>query len=156
MAKVVNARHVGLVVEDLDRMILFYTQYLNFQIAWKFTIDTAAFREGVGIPDASARGTHLRVPGSDIQIEMIEYTPKIGRSPEQSLSNCPGFRHMAFVVDDIDEMFASLQSRGVEFFSQKPILVTEPPAANGLKFVYFKDPEGNIIELNQLPKNWKG
>lgn len=59
-------------------------------------------------------------------------------------------RHIALAIEDIDEAYRQLKELGIEFISE-PICVTDPPSLAGFKFAYFKDPEGNIIELNQLP-----
>jgi catechol 2,3-dioxygenase-like lactoylglutathione lyase family enzyme len=68
-----------------------------------------------------------------------------------SIANMIGYRHIAFIVDDLDKSFEILKGNGVEFFSE-PITVSEPESVKGFRFVYFRDPEGNIIELNKLPE----
>ena len=52
-----------------------------------------------------------------------------------------GLRHLAFYVENIDEAVAWLNSRGVE---------TEPvreDKINGGRFTFFKDPDGQPLEL---------
>jgi catechol 2,3-dioxygenase-like lactoylglutathione lyase family enzyme len=57
---------------------------------------------------------------------------------------------MAFKVDDVDATINKLRAAGVEFFSD---VQTVPDAqvayAGGVRkrLVYFRDPEGNILEL---------
>ena len=54
-----------------------------------------------------------------------------------------GLRHLAFYVENIDEAVAWLNSRGVE---------TEPvreDKINGGRFTFFKDPDGQPLELNE-------
>jgi hypothetical protein len=50
----------------------------------------------------------------------------------------------------MDDAVKELESKGVVFHS-KPIRFEMPKEIWGFCFVYFKDPEGNIIELNELP-----
>ena len=54
-----------------------------------------------------------------------------------------GMRHLAFHVENIDEAVAWLNSRGVE---------TEPvreDKINGGRFTFFKDPDGQPLELHE-------
>ena len=54
-----------------------------------------------------------------------------------------GLRHLAFYVENIDEAVAWLNSRGVE---------TEPvreDKINGGRFTFFKDPDGQPLELHE-------
>ena len=53
-------------------------------------------------------------------------------------------------MDDLKESWRELKEKGISFLSE-PIAVKEPKEVAGFQFVYFLDPEGNIIELNELP-----
>ena len=150
MINVTKFRHVAIVVEDLDRMINFYVDVLGFELKREIEIESDDFRRGVGLPDAKAKGAHLIVPNSDVEIEMFEFKEQIERNSELSLANHPGYRHIALIVDNLEETYECLEKEGIEFYSE-PIHVKEPANVAGFRFVYFKDPEGNIIELNQLP-----
>lgn len=151
MIKVNKFRHIAIIVNDFDKMIDFYSKILGFEVLRIFEIETEDFRKGVGISDAKAKVAHLSIPGNGVEIEMFEYSQKRERMEDLSIANAPGFRHMAFFVDNLEEAYESLKENGIEFYSE-PILVKEPESVAGFRFVYFKDPEGNIIELNQLPK----
>lgn len=57
----------------------------------------------------------------------------------------PGWRHVAFMVDDVDAKLADMGENAV---------ITHGPVAldnftKGWKAVWIKDPEGNIIEICQ-------
>lgn len=150
MVKIKRFRHIGLVVTSYEKMVNFYVDILGLEIIREFEIESEDFRKGVGIPDAKAIGAHLRVPGSDVEIEIVEYKPNLERMEELSLSNYPGFRHIALFVENLEEVYQHLKQRGIDFVSE-PICVKEPKSVAGFRFVYFKDPEGNIIEMNQAP-----
>ena len=57
---------------------------------------------------------------------------------------------MALVVENLQETWKELEGKGISFLSE-PIRVKEPKEVAGFQFVYFLDPEGNLIELNELP-----
>ena len=68
---------------------------------------------------------------------------------ERSLPNVnePGFAHIAFVVDDIDEALSSVIAGGGSAVGE--IAMTESHGAPSLRVVYARDPEGNIVELQK-------
>lgn len=141
-------RHVALIVKDYRKMIRFYSEILNFKVLREFELATEDFRKGVGLPGAKAKGAHLAIPGGEVELEIFQFEeqPEGGEKPSQA--NLPGFRHIALIVDDLKNAYQELKNKGLEFLSE-PILVLEPKNVAGSMFVYFKDPEGNIIELNQ-------
>jgi len=151
MIKIQRFRHVAIVVEDLDRMVEFYTGVLGLKLKRNFEIESEEFRTGIGIKDAKARGAHLMVPDSNVEIELFQFTNSQSVKERTSIANMIGYRHMAFIVDDLEKAVEILKGNGVEFFSE-PITVNEPESVRGFRFVYFRDPEGNIIELNKLPE----
>jgi glyoxylase I family protein len=130
-------------------MVNFYTQTLGFLVKRRFAIGNEDFRKGIGLPDAEAVVAHLMVPNSDVEIELLQFKEtKNLLSP--SPANTQGYRHFALVVDDLKESWRELKEKGISFLSE-PIAVEEPKEMAGFQFVYFLDPEGNIIELNELP-----
>ncbi len=151
MINIQRFRHVAIVVEDLDRMVEFYTGVLGLKLKRNFDIESEEFRKGIGIKDAKARGAHLMVPDSNVEIELFQFIDNQCEKGKTSVANMIGYRHMAFIVDDLEKAVEILKENGVEFFSE-PITVNEPESVRGFRFVYFRDPEGNIIELNKLPE----
>jgi hypothetical protein len=54
-------------------------------------------------------------------------------------------------VSNLQDAYSELKTKGIAFISE-PITVKEPKEVAGFQFVYFRDPEGNIVELNQIPE----
>ncbi len=144
-------RHVAIVANDLSKLIDFYTQTLGFKVKRRYETKSADFQNGVGVPGAEAMGVHLTIPNSDAEMEMFQFTAPVLNSASTPLpANQLGYRHMALVVANIQEAYLELKSKGITFLSE-PITFKEPKEIAGFQFVYFRDPEGNIVELNQLP-----
>ncbi|MFH1783463.1 MAG: VOC family protein [bacterium] len=150
MIKLEKLRHIAIIVADTKKMTDFYTNILGLKLVNQVDIDAPFLAKGVGVPGAKAKMSHLAVENSDAMIEMFEFTDKLGPDKNISCSNAQGYRHMAFELTNIDEVYTDLKEEGVEFVSEVMCLEGGPNA--GFKFVYFKDPEGNLIELTQLPK----
>jgi catechol 2,3-dioxygenase-like lactoylglutathione lyase family enzyme len=62
--------------------------------------------------------------------------------------NRPGFGHIAFLVDDVAEALKEVEAGGGGSVGR--IVENEVAGVGLLKVVYARDPEGNIIEL----QNW--
>jgi glyoxylase I family protein len=54
-----------------------------------------------------------------------------------------GFKHLAFDVPKLERAMESLRADGIEF---DPI-IEQDHVVPGMRIVFFRDPEGNIIEL---------
>lgn len=133
-------------------MINFYTKILGFETKRKFEIESEEFRVGVNIPGAKAKGAHLQHSNLEMEIELFEFIEGASDDVILSQANIHGYRHIAFVVEDLNRSYKELKENGIEFFSE-PITIKKPANVAGFQFVYFKDPEGNIIELNKLPED---
>jgi len=61
------------------------------------------------------------------------------------MANHTGFTHIAFEVEDVETTLNTALSYNAELLGE----VTEKKIENVgiLKFVYFRDPEGNIVEI---------
>lgn len=146
MIKIKKFRHVGIVVNNFEKMLDFYSNTLGFKVLKKFEIESSDFRKGVGICNAKAKVAHLAITES-VDLEMFEYNENIICQNKDN-ANTEGFSHIALYVENLEETYKYLEDKNIEFISE-PITITEPITVAGFKFVYFKDPEGNIIELNQ-------
>lgn len=121
--------HVAIICADYERSKRFYTEILGFAIIQE------TYR--------SARCSYkldLRVGDRD-QIELFSFPdpPERPGYPEAC-----GLRHLAFAVDDIEQMATYLQSQGV---------ATEPIRWDELterRFMFFQDPDGLPLEVYEV------
>ena len=147
---ITGARHAGITVSEMDRSLAFYRDLLGLELLWRRLFEEPEIREIVGVPEASAiEVAMLRVPGSDLDVELLEY-----RGCEQvSGATAPsrhGTGHFCLFVESIDELHAQLLARGVRFRSDGPVEMTGGPNRGG-KSLYSLDPDGYIVEFHQRP-----
>ncbi len=144
-----NARfvHVNLVAKDWRTLASFYQRVFDCSIVPPERDYTGPLLDaGTGIPGARLRGAHLRLPGFDGEgptLEIYQYEPAGNDSPHAV--NSPGFGHIAFSVDDVVKARKNVLAHG-----GKPVgdVVTLSTAdGREVTWVYLRDPEGNIIEL---------
>jgi len=142
--------HTGLTVSDLERSVAFYRDVLGLEVVSQWDSAQPYLRTIVGFPDAELRIALLRLPAtpaaSGHHIELLEYRSPHGVRGDARTCN-PGNVHVAFMVDDLDRVYAELSAKGVRFKSA-PVAV-EHGRNKGAKAVYLRDPDDITLELIQ-------
>lgn len=141
--------HINLVVDNLEAMTSFYETLLGFVVSKRVTIGGGWIDQTVGLNGVKADVVYLD-PQTGPRIELIHYHAPATPPHHVQPPNAHGIRHIALRVDDIDAIFDRLTSAGVEFFSPvQDVPQTQVTYSNGVRkrLVYFRDPEGNVLEL---------
>ncbi len=103
----------------------------------------------LGIPNAHIQGVHLRLPGGGDNgptLEIYSYGKMEDNLP--SLPNRKGYGHIAFEVEDVAQVLSKVLLHGGS--KQGEISGKFIEGVGYITLIYAKDPEGNIIEL----QNW--
>ena len=138
--------HTNIVVSDMARTKRFYTETLGLEISLEVSIEDSEFSRGAGLTDTRVAATFFSVPGSNTLVETFQYlNPSSRPMPSDSKANDMGFGHICFEVADIQQAYRSLRDKGVEFAS------TPVTMGNGVRWCYFYGPDGERLELLQLP-----
>jgi lactoylglutathione lyase len=141
--------HTGLTVSDLDRSVAFYRDLLGLELISQWESSQPYLRTVVGYPDAELRIALLRLPpGTDgapgHHIELLEYRRPRGTRGDANTYN-PGNGHVAFMVENLEAIYADLLAKGVRFKSP-PVQITHG-RNTGAKAVYFFDPDDITLEM---------
>jgi catechol 2,3-dioxygenase-like lactoylglutathione lyase family enzyme len=144
MAKITRMHHTGFTVRSLETSIAFYRDILGFELAFQWNPQAPYIAELVGYPSVDLHGAILRLPGTDVCLELLEYR-NVDQVPVDMRSGNVGNGHIAFNVDNLLEFYAELQAKGVASVS-KPVTPTIGPNKGG-KAVYLIDPDGFRVEL---------
>lgn len=148
-----SLHHIGIAVEDMDRSLAFYQGKLGATVALDLAMDLPEFGSGVGIANAKARIVFLQIPEMSSQLELIQYISPIGkRVGGESAGNILGRIHAALLVSDIKRTYENLSANGVQFVSKPSSFPADHPVLGGVAFCYFRDPDGALLELIQLPQ----
>jgi len=142
---------IGLVVEDLDRELNFYTTVLPFEKISDSHAEGPEVEKLYALPGAQTRSATLRL-GSET-ITLTEFVAPKGRAiPADSRSYDRWFQHIAIVVRDMDSAYAVLAKAKVRHVSTSPqTLPASNPNAGGIKAFYFQDPEAHVLEIIWFP-----
>lgn len=144
MASITRAHHTGFTVRSLERSIAFYRDILGFELAFQWNPRAAYLAELVGYPTVDLHAAILRLPGTDVCLELLEYRNIEQVEVDMGNGNV-GNGHIAFNVDNLLELYAELQAKGVRSVSP-PVTPTIGPNKGG-KAVYLIDPDGFRVEL---------
>jgi catechol 2,3-dioxygenase-like lactoylglutathione lyase family enzyme len=147
---ITGPRHAGITVSDLDRSLEFYCGLLGMELRWRRLYEQPAILDVVNVAGTTALDiAMLRVPGSELDIELIEYKGCERHSGAGRPSDY-GTGHFCLFVTGIEDLYADLLARGVPFRSDGPKEATEGPNRGG-KSLYSLDPDGYVIEFHQRP-----
>lgn len=139
--------HIGLTVKDFDRTAEFYRKHFGFELEFKIPFDAAFFESKKCLYDLEygncAYVGFLRSPNNMV-IEIFEFKDEI--DSEKPVWNRPGFHHICFWADDISKKCKELEEDGAElYFPPEP-----KNSQTDEKWVFLKDPDGNLIEINGM------
>lgn len=139
--------HLAMTVKDTKRTLDFYCNVLGARLLW----DAGEPQQGAQtdaifeLPETVVSVSGVSLYG--ITIEFFEFhEPSVTPDSFRTDYRTGGWKHLALEVEDIDKEVARLKQRGVHF--RHPVQ-TLP---NGDRMVYFDDPDGVMLELNQ-PKS---
>jgi glyoxylase I family protein len=139
--------HTNIVARDPDLLAAFYVEVFGCVASGPERRLAGDWLErGMGLRGARVRGVHLRLPGhgeSGPTLELFRLD-EVGIEGPPAV-NRPGLMHLAFSVDDIRATLDRLLAAGGAPLGEiSEALVAGVGRAD---FVYARDPEGNILEL---------
>ncbi len=143
--------HTGFVVSDLDASLRFYCDGLGMVLRHRQVQHNPYTATLVGYPDAHIEVAQLKFaegdpPASGHVLELIAYKKPPSGQGDLERSTL-GSGHLAFVVDDIFAMAATLERLGARFVNP-PVRIAEGINAGGWA-AYLFDPDGVTLELVQ-------
>ncbi len=134
MAKIKAVNHIAVVVDDLEKSLLFWRDALGIHL-----------HELRDVPAEKSQVAFLPVAGAEIELVMpasddsgiAKYLARRG----------PGLHHICLEVDDIEGMLAQLKTKNIRLINQEPQI-----AADGKKyaFIHPESTGGVLVELYQL------
>jgi catechol 2,3-dioxygenase-like lactoylglutathione lyase family enzyme len=139
--------HTNIAARDWKKLSDFYVKIFNCTVKppqRKLSGDW--LDKATGLSEAELEGVHILLPGhgeNGPTLEIFSYNDTHEREPV--MANHTGLTHIAFEVEDVDKTLIDALKNGATKLGE----ITEKniDGVGALKFVYFRDPEGNIIEI---------
>lgn len=146
--------HTNIVAKNWKALSAFYIEVFHCQVKPpERKLSGSWLDRATGLPNARLEGVHLILPGYDDNGPMLEiYSYQNMPGGEASMPNHAGWNHIGFEVDDVDRTLKEALKNGAQLLGRSSKI--SAPGVCELKFVYFRDPEGNVVEI-QSAKKWK-
>lgn len=129
--KIQGLAHVGLYVNDIEQSLKFYEEKLDFKL----------IHEAVNI-----------IPEGDVLVKFIQNNScilELVQLPFSIQREDGWFDHISLAVHNLDEMMAQLKEKGIEFEPGSYTIAPHVFPPKGSKWVFFRGPDGEHIELNE-------
>ncbi|WP_172970187.1 VOC family protein [Erythrobacter sp. THAF29] len=145
----IRMRHVAFATPDLDRMVSFWSAFLGDQeprrIGSWFSISGENVDAVSGIPGSEIEMAWFQL--RNLEIEIAQYHSHPTKLPETPRPlDAPGYNMVVFDVTDLNAAQDRLLEAG-------GTLIEGTGSLDGATIIFGRDPDGNLIGLQSLPKS---
>jgi glyoxylase I family protein len=138
--------HVAIATNDADRLLAFYRDLMGLDVVVDYTWpDGNVVADRItALSGTSAR--HIMLRKGNAYFEIFQYFSPQPADGDPARRVCdPGITHLCFDVTDLDQEYERLSEAGMTFHC--------PPqdAFAGIRTTYGRDPDGNVVELQEVP-----
>jgi len=135
--------NVGIVVEDLDAAVEFFTE-LGLELEGRGMIEGEWAGRVTGLGDQRVEVAMMRTPDGHGRLELSRFlVPDVVADHRRAPVNALGYLRVMFAVEDIDDTLARLRMRGAELVGE----VVQ--YRNTYRLCYLRGPEGILLGLAQ-------
>jgi len=142
--------HVNLIAKDWRRLAAFYESVFGCKrVPPARDLSGSWLDKATGVDAARITGIHMRLPGgreTGPTLEIFQYDA--GPEGRPLTPHTPGFAHIAFAVDNVAETADDVFQAGGHPVGE--LTVRQIAGVGLLTMWYVSDPEGNIIELQNI------
>ena len=140
--------HVSVTVSDMDRSLGFYCNLLGLKEVERHRLEGETISKMAGKPDVIMEVVRLEAPETPgVMLDLQQYVTPESKVSDAQLGDV-AHSHFCFGVPDVWAAYRDLKAKGVEF-------VSEPVSFDlewGIVYVvFFKYPDGFVLELMQVP-----
>jgi catechol 2,3-dioxygenase-like lactoylglutathione lyase family enzyme len=153
MSNKIKFVHTNIIAKDWEKLAQFYIDVFGCEPTYpKRDLYGDWIDKMTGIANVKIRGIHLKLPGYNDgpTLEIFGYN-EIAQKPDAPLINDQGFGHIAFHVSNVEETINKLVAGGGVKYGE--LIEKEIKGLGVIKAIYARDPEGNIIEIQNWKKN---
>ena len=141
-----GVHHVAIHTPDIDRLVAFYRDVVGFEVVESSRTEwdnNPYIDQIIGMKGTAAKCVMMRA--ANVYVEFFEYQRPDSRNSDRLLPSDHGYTHICLDVDDCRAEYERLSKNGMTFHG--------PPVEVGPGHVtiYGRDPDGNLIEIQQLP-----
>jgi catechol 2,3-dioxygenase-like lactoylglutathione lyase family enzyme len=134
--------NVGIVVDDLDAAIAFFTE-LGLELEGRARIEGRWAELVTGVDGQRSEIAMMRIPGAPGRLELAKYHSPgaIVAEPASPPANTLGLHRVMFAVDDIEDVVARLRPHGAELLGEVARF------EDAFLLCYLRGPAGIVVGL---------
>lgn len=145
--------HVAIAVSDMERSVAFYCDILGFHKTLDMPLGSPSLDRLLRMrPGTTGRSVILQQGPSTIgEVELVQFSPPpTTPTPAKGAGGLGAFL-LSFEVrnEELEAVYKRLLTKGVGCYSEPQVL--DLPGYGATRAVVFEDPDGQMIELIQLP-----
>jgi methylmalonyl-CoA/ethylmalonyl-CoA epimerase len=134
MPNIKSINHVAVVVEDMERSLLFWRDALGMEL-----------RELREVTAEKSQVAFLPLGGSEV--ELVRPTTDDSGIAKYLAKRGPGLHHICLEVDDIEGILAQLKAKGIRLINEEPRTASD---GKRYAFVHPESTSGVLVELYQI------
>jgi catechol 2,3-dioxygenase-like lactoylglutathione lyase family enzyme len=140
-SKLLRMDNMGVVVDDLDEAIAFFTE-LGLKLEGRATVEGEWAGRVTGLGNQRVEIAMLVTPDGHSRLEISRFlTPPVVADHRNAPVNALGYLRVMFAVDNIDELLVRLRTRGAQLVGE--VVQYE----DSYRLCYIRGPEGLLIGL---------
>jgi glyoxylase I family protein len=139
-----DIHHTSFTVSDMERSVAFYRDVLGMEVVWDSVQAGVEFKGETADNLTDCPGTELHIvflSTNERLIELVQYTPP-GKALVDNKASDTGSAHVCFQTKNIQELHQKLSAHKVR-------LHCAPQNLGGVWVMYFRDPDGIVLEAMQ-------
>jgi len=134
MAKITAVNHVAVVVEDMEKSLLFWRDALGIQLH--------------ELRDVSAEQSQVAfLPVAGAEVELVMPTTTDSGIAKYLAKRGQGMHHLCLEVDDIDGMMSQLKAKNIRLINEEPRTAVD---GKRYAFIHPESTGGVLVELYQI------
>ena len=148
MGAVTILDHISVTVSDMERSLAFYCDLLGMEVVERHRLEGDTISLMAGKPEVVMQVVRIKAPGSPkVLLDLQQYLQPDGGVSNAQLGDA-AHAHFCFGVPDVWGTYREWKAQGVDFVSEP---VTFDLGWGVVHVVFFKDPDGFVLELVQDP-----
>lgn len=150
---VYGIHHIGITVPDIEEGIAFFTKIFDAIVVFRtgaFDVEDSFMKGKLGAaPNSRIKDLVFLRCGNGTSLELFEYSGE-DKNAAQKRSSEVGGSHICFEVEDVFASAKHLEALGVQMLDGPNVVDAGP--LEGFKWVYFRTPWGQILEIASFDK----